>query len=227
VDVRWSQFTGQQFLLIEVDHDLHVLPAVGVRQHDAGNRHQQRTNSHVGKVIELRGREVVRADLKHGDGDRGRGETHDHGRRDIGGKRLDDVLRDADDIRLRPAHIDAVLKKNVRDATAVVRVTMNVLDAFHRRGQEALKQIGDAPFHLLWQQAGIDPNHGSHRNGDVWKHVGGHLVDRQGPHRDDKDGHDDEGVGPTQGNKDNCIHRRRLSEAGQWFPIGTVPSRNR
>ena len=83
---------------------------------------------------------------------------------------------------------------------------MDVLDAFHRRGQEAFEQIRDAPFHLRRQQAGIDPDHGGDGNRDIREDVGRHVENRLGPEEHDKNGHDDEGVGPAESNEDKLIH---------------------
>ena len=87
---------------------------------------------------------------------------------------------------------------------------MDVLDAFHRRGQKAFEQIRDAPFHLLRQQAGVDPDHGGDGNRDIREDVGRHVEHRLGAQQHDKDGHDDEGVRPAQGNEDNLVHARIL-----------------
>ena len=176
VNVRRSELTGEQFLLIEVNHDLHVLPAVWVRQNDPRHRHEQGADSHIGEIIELRGRQVVGADFEHGHRYGGWRETHDHGRRNIRRQRLDDILRYAHDICFCPAHVDSVLKKNIGDAAAKVGMAMDVLDAFHRRGQETFEQIRDAPFHLLRQHAGVDPDHGGDGNRDIRKNVGRHVA---------------------------------------------------
>src|SRR5262249_11931171 len=129
VNIRRRKMTGEQFLLIEVDHDLHVLAPVRMWQDYPRYRHEQGSDSHVGKIIELRGRHRLGADLKHGHRYGGWRETHDHRGRDIRRQRLHDILRNADDIRFGPAHVDAVLKKNIGDAAAVVGVTMDILDA--------------------------------------------------------------------------------------------------
>ena len=149
MNVRRREVPGEQFLLIEVDHDLHVLPPVWMREDDPRYRHEQRADSHVREVIEFRGRHVVGADLEHGHRDRRWRETHDHGRRNIRGQSLDDVLRNAHDIRFGSGHIDSVLEINVGDAAAVVGMAMDIFDALDRRGQKAFEQIRDAPFHLL------------------------------------------------------------------------------
>ena len=50
VNVRRSQLPGEQFLLIEVDHDLHVLAAVRMRQDGPVDRHEQGADSHVARL---------------------------------------------------------------------------------------------------------------------------------------------------------------------------------
>src|SRR5262245_63908515 len=130
-------------------------------------RHKQGSDSHVGKIVELGWRHTLGADLKHGYRYGGWCQTHDHGGRNIVRQRLDDVLRNTHDIHFCSADVDSVLEKNVRDAAAVVGVTMDILDAFHRGSQESFEQIRDAPFHLLWQQSGVDPDHRGDRNRDI------------------------------------------------------------
>ena len=156
--------------------------------------------------------------MEHGHRYGGGRETHDHGRGNIGRQRLDDVLRNAHDIRFGPAHVDSVLEINIGDAAAEVGVAMDVLDAFHRRGQEAFEQIGDAPFHLLRQQAGVDPDHGGDGNRDIREDVGRHVEHRLGAQQHDKDGHDDEGVRPSQGNEDNLAFMREVCQKRFDYP---------
>ena len=57
VDVVRGEVPGQEFLLIEIDHDLHILPSVGVRQDRAGDRDQKRADAHNREVIEFRRRQ--------------------------------------------------------------------------------------------------------------------------------------------------------------------------
>ncbi len=197
MNVRRSEVSGEQFLLIEIDHDLHVLATVWVRQDYPRYRHEQGADSHIDEIIELRGRHRIGADLEHGHRYGGWRETHDHGRGNIGRQRLDDILRNAHDIRFGPAHVDSVLEINIGDAAAEVRVAMDVLDAFHRRGQKAFEQIRDAPFHLLRQQAGVDPDHGGDGNCDIREDVGRHVEHCLSAQQQDQDAHDDEGVGPS------------------------------
>ena len=209
VDIGRREVTGEQFLLIEVDHDLHVLAAVRVRQDDSRDRHEQGSDPHVGQIIELSRRQVVGADLEHGHRYRRWRETHDHWRGNVRRQRFDDVLRNAHDIRFGSGHVDAVLEKNIGDTAAVVRMTMDIFDAFDRRSEEAFEQIGDASFHLLRQQACVDPDHGGDGNRDIREDVSRHMENRLGAHEHDQDRHDDEGIGPAEGNEDDLVHRRR------------------
>ena len=52
VDAR-GEVPGEEFLLIQIDHDLHVLAPIGVRQDRAGDRDQERTDAHDGEIVEL------------------------------------------------------------------------------------------------------------------------------------------------------------------------------
>ncbi len=54
MDVRRREVPGEQFLLIEIDHHLHVLAPVGMRQDRARYRDQEGSDSHDAEVIELR-----------------------------------------------------------------------------------------------------------------------------------------------------------------------------
>src|SRR4029079_1304788 len=211
VNVRRSEVTGEQILLIEIDHDLHVLTSVRMRQNDPWYRHEQGTDTHVGNVLQFRWRHVVGADFEHGHRYRGWRETHDHGRGNVGRQRLDDVLCNAHNIRFGPAHLHPVLQINIGNAAAVVRVTMNVLDAFHCRGQETFEQIRDASLHLLRQQSGIDPDDGGDGNRDIRKDVGWHVEYCFAAQQYDQDRHDEEGIRPSQSNEDDLVHPRDLN----------------
>ena len=61
MNVGRREVTSEHFLRIEVDHDLHVLAPVWVRQDDPRYRHQQGADSHIGEIIELRGRHARRS----------------------------------------------------------------------------------------------------------------------------------------------------------------------
>ena len=87
---------------------------------------------------------------------------------------------------------------------------MDILDAFHRGSQESFEQIRDAPFHLLRQQSGVDPDHGGDRNRDIREDVGRHVEDGLGAQQHDQDGHDDEGIRPSQGNENDLVHSRSV-----------------
>ena len=104
---------------------------------------------------------------------------------------------------------------------------MDVLDAFHRRGQEAFEQIRDAPFYLLRQQAAVDPDHGGDGNSDIREDVGRHVEHRLGAQQHDQDGHDDEGVRPSQGNENDLVHARRLPKAVLGLQTTKTPPTNR
>ena len=210
MNVCRREVAGEQFLLIEIDHDLHVLPPIRVRQNYPRDRHEQGSDSHVGEVKELRGGHVVGTDFEHGHRYGGWCETHDHGRGNIRRQRLHDSLRNAHDIRFGPTHIHIVFEEDIRDTAAVVRVAMDVLDAFHRGGQEAFEQIGDAPFYLLWQHTGVDPDYGGDGNRDIREDVGHHAEDRPAPEHHDQDRHHHEGVWPAQGNENHLHHGRSL-----------------
>lgn len=83
---------------------------------------------------------------------------------------------------------------------------MNVLNPFHRRGQEPLEEIRDAAFHLLRQQTGIDPHDRGDGNRNIREDVGRHLEDREASQQDDEDGHHHEGVGSAQRDENNGVH---------------------
>ena len=46
---------------------------------------------------------------------------------------------------------------------------------------KAFEQIRDAAFHLLRQQAGVDPHHGGDGNHDIREDIGRHVEDRHPP----------------------------------------------
>jgi hypothetical protein len=90
-------------------------------------------------------------------------------------------------------------------------VALDILDAFYRRGQKAFEQIGDASFHLLRQQAGVEPDDAGDGNRDIREDVRRHVEYRHAPQQYDEDGHDDEGVRPAQGDEDDLVHPRNLT----------------
>ena len=127
-----------------------------------------------------------------------------------GGSALTTVCAMRRDIRFGPAHVDAVLEINIGDAAAEVRVTMDVLDAFYRRGQKAFEQIGDAPFHLLRQQAGVDPDHGGDGNRDIREDIGRHVEHRLVPNSTIRMDMTTKVYGLSQGDEDDLVHARIL-----------------
>ena len=58
-----GEVTGHQFLLIDIDHDLHVLAPVGMRQDRTGYRDEHGSNSHDAEIIELRRCQLLGVDL--------------------------------------------------------------------------------------------------------------------------------------------------------------------
>ena len=218
MNVGRRQLAGKQFLLIEVDHHLHWLTPVRERNDDPRDGHEEGADSHVGEVIELCGRHIVGADLDHGHRDGGGRQTHDQGRRYIGRQNLEDGLRNTDDIRFGPADIDPVLEKYIGDADAVIGVTMDVLNPFHRGGQEAFEEVRDAPFHPLRQQTGVHIDDGGNGNRDIRKHIGRHGPNAEAPEYQNENRHHDEGVRSLEGDDDELVHSWRQREA-VGFPV--------
>ena len=83
VNIRRGEVARKEFLLIKIDHDLHILAPVGMRQDRAGNCDQERADSHDGKVIEFRRGQRLRRDLQGGYRHLRGKQPHDHGCVDI------------------------------------------------------------------------------------------------------------------------------------------------
>ena len=83
-----GEVTGEQFLLIEIDHHLHVLAPVGMRQDRARYRDEQGSDSHDARGYRAPPVYVIGGDLQRGHRHLGWEQTHDHGREISGGSAL-------------------------------------------------------------------------------------------------------------------------------------------
>ena len=109
MDIRRGEVTGEEFLLVEIDHDLHVLPSVGVRQDRTGDCDEEGTDSHNGEVIEFRRGQRLGRNLQGGHRYLRGEQPHDHRRVNIRRQRLDGRLRNRCDIGFAATQVDAIL----------------------------------------------------------------------------------------------------------------------
>jgi hypothetical protein len=108
--------------------------------------------------------------------------------------------------------IDVVLQEDIDDAAAKIGMAFYRFDTFHCRSQKALENIGDATLDIFWQQAVISPDHGSHGDFDIRKHVGRRFEQRLNSEYHDQYRKNDEGVRPSESDNDKSVHKRNLTD---------------
>ena len=81
-----------------------------------------------------------------------------------------------------------------------------MLDVVDRRRQGPLKLRGNAAGHLVGGKAGVLPDHGNHRNPDVWKDIDRCTQGREWADDKDDQREDDECIGTPQRNADEGNH---------------------
>ncbi len=195
MDILCGEVTSPQFVLIDVDHDLHVLTAIGMWQDRTGDRDKHGANAHDAEVVELRRRLLFGFDLQDSDGHLRGEQPHHHGRGDIRGERFDGSLRYTDDVSLAPCQVNSILEKDINNGVAEVRGTHDSFDAFDRLGQHLFKDSGDPSLRFLWHQAIVEPDDRADGHLDIGEDVGRCLFYRHHSKHYDENGKHHEGIG--------------------------------
>ena len=120
MDIGWRYIASQHLVLIEGYQKLLGLSTVRMRNNRPGDHDNQGPELVIRKIVEVCRRHLVRGNLQAGNRYLRGFQPHDHGRRNIRRQRLDNRLGYGCDFRFCAREVGVGLKKNIRDADAVV-----------------------------------------------------------------------------------------------------------
>jgi hypothetical protein len=195
-----------QLLRIDVDLDLTLLAAVGIRDRGARHGHQRRAQLIDGDVAEdLLGEPLARQRELN---DRNRRSTvvEDQRRRRARRHLLEDRLRDRRNLRVGGADVGVRLEEDLDDADAVIGVRRDMLDVVDGRRQNSLILGDDAAGHLIRRQTRVLPDDADDRYPDIREDIDRRPHGRQRPDNQEQQREHDECVWPVQGNTDQFSH---------------------
>ncbi len=190
--VHQAELVGLQLDRIDVDLDLAVLAAEGLRDRSAGHVGDLVAHLELADVVELRLVEAFAFQGDQADRQTGRVELQDDRRQRS--RRQAAQLRHGKirDRGHRGIGVGARLEVDADQAHARQRARFDVVDAAAQR-EEALEGIGDVGFDLFRRHAVVERGDHNDRNVDVGKKIDRHARDgRHADHRDDQANHDDE-----------------------------------
>ena len=192
--VERRQPAGEQFVRVDIDHDLAVFAAGRRGKGNAWHRRQLLAQAINAVVVKLLLVEIVRGEreLQHG---HARGiELHDDRRLDAWRHERTDGIRGRDDLRDCQVEIDVRLKVDLLHRDAVKRLRLHVLDAVDVGADRILAVGGDPLLHLWRAEAGVAPDDGHDRDVDLRKDIGRHRADGGDAKKHDQRGEHVEGV---------------------------------
>ncbi|OIQ72479.1 hypothetical protein GALL_458950 [mine drainage metagenome] len=206
-DVLTRESQRLQRRRIDVDLDLTLLAAIGIRDRRAGHGDQRRAQLIDGDIGKHLFGEAFTGQRELDDRNRRGAVIEDQRRRRPGGHLLDDRLRNRGDLGVGGADIGVGLKEDLDDADAVIGIRGDVLDIVDGRRQDSLVLGNDAARHLIRRQARILPDHPDHRDSNVRKDIGRRAHRGERANDQEKQREHDECVWPAQGDTDQCSHK--------------------
>src|SRR5262249_11879930 len=176
-DVVGRQAEGVHAVQVEIDHDLALLAAPGLR-HPRPLDDPELLDDEVLTVVEdlLLGQRVAAdgdLDNRHAGG----AVADDVRGRDAGRHELQERLAGGRHLRLGLGDLGPGLEVDADDADAVERLAFDVLDVVNRGGQHPLVKVDDARLDVVGRHAAVLPDHADDGDVDVREDVRGHAVD--------------------------------------------------
>ncbi len=197
-DIRGRDRLGQEQLRIEVDHDLARLAAVWQRQRDALDRGDLLANAIDAVVVELRLRNRLAAERELDDRHARRVVLKDERRHRARRHSSQNCLRHRRDLRQRGFDVHVRLEVDLDDADARIGVRFDRSHVADRRRDRVLGERRDPRGHVLRRQPVKVPDDRDDRDVDLLEDVGRGRHDRRDAEQQDRESHDDEGVGAPE-----------------------------
>ena len=166
-DIDRRKLLGVELIQVQVHHDRALLSAERIRNGGALHGAERSADEVIAQVEDLLLAQGLAGKAKLQDGNAGRVELQNVGRKHPGRHLADRGLRSR--CHLRHGHVDLDVRMEVDpdDRVAVVRLRLDVLDVVDVRSEAALKSGDDPLLHLLRRQSRIGPQDAHDGNVDV------------------------------------------------------------